>query len=277
MKDPDLRRYRLLIEYDGTPFRGWQLQKERPTVQGEVEAVLERLTEKRRPVVASGRTDTGVHAFGQVASVDVPEKWDAPSLRKAMNALLPMEIRIREIRRVPGDFHPRYHATLRTYEYYVGLVEDAASPFHRRWCWPLLDDPLDETLLHRAAEGIPGERSFASFGKAGQPERGERCRVQEAVWEPWAELGLRFRIGANRYLHHMVRYLVGTMVDVARRARPLDEMIELLEKPDTKLVTSPPAPPEGLFLSRVDYPRERLGDDPDRDPEDPEPSSQRNP
>jgi tRNA pseudouridine38-40 synthase len=258
-------RYRLLVQYDGTPFRGWQLQSEGPTVQGELETVLERLTEGRRPVVAAGRTDTGVHALGQVASVDVPGKWDAASLRKAMNALLPREIRVPEIRRVPDDFHPRYHAVARSYEYFLGTVEEAASPFRRRWCWPLLEEVAAD-LLTEAAALVPGEGSYGAFGKAGQPERGDRCRVQEAVWEPWDGLGFRFRITANRYLHRMVRYLMGTMVEVARGMRPLDDMARLLRESGTDLTTSPPAPPEGLFLSRVEYPRERLGDHPDRDP-----------
>jgi tRNA pseudouridine38-40 synthase len=266
--DPDLRRYHLLIQYDGIPFRGWQRQGEAagPTVQGEVEAVIERLTEARRPVIAAGRTDTGVHASGQVASVDIPSKWDAAALRKSMNALLPRAIRIPEVRRVPGDFHPRYHATARRYHYYLGTAEGAASPFRNRWCWVHLENDVSGELLQEAAALIPGDHSFDAFAKAGQSERGHRCRVEKARWEPWEDLGFRFRITSNRYLHHMVRYLVGTMVAVARSRRPLDDMVELLRNPETRLTTSPPAPPAGLFLSRVEYPRERLGDHPDRDP-----------
>ena len=268
MNAPDLRRFRLLIQYDGTPYHGWQRQATEagPTVQGEIEEVIERLTGARRAVVAAGRTDSGVHASGQVASVDVPSRWEAWELRKALNALLPLEIRIPEVHRVSGSFHPRYHAILRRYDYFLGMAPDADSPFRNRGCWTLMKDDVSPELLDRCAALSPGERSFAAFAKAGQPERGKVCRVQEAVWEPWADLGFRFRIAANRYLHHMVRYLVGTMVEVARGLRPLDEMAELLQNRETDLTTSPPAPPEGLFLSRVEYPRERLGDHPDRDP-----------
>jgi tRNA pseudouridine38-40 synthase len=272
---PDLHRFRLLIQYDGTPWRGWQRQAEEagPTVQGEIEAVIERLTGARRRVVGSGRTDTGVHATGQVAAVDVPVRWEAWELRKALNALLPLEIRVSEVRRVPAEFNPRYHAILRRYDYFLGTAPEADSPFRNRWCWTLLKDDVSPELLHEAAALIPGDRSFASFAKAGQPERGTRCRVQEALWEPWDGLGLRFGITANRYLHHMVRYLVGTMVEVARGLRPLDDMAQLLRSPDTDLTMSPPAPAEGLFLSRVDYPPERLGDHPDRDPDTPRSTS----
>lgn len=271
---PRLRRYALTVHYDGGPFHGWQIQSRSRTVQGEIEQVLLRITGARRPVVGSGRTDAGVHATGQVASVDVPERWSAAELRKAMNALLPTEIWVAEARRVAGDFHPRYHATKRSYEYRIGTDEAARSPFARRWCWPLPRIPPDVALLARAAELLPGERSFRRFARTGDPDRGERCRVAAACWEPWTlpigpgleARGVRLVITADRYLRHMVRYLVGTMVDVAKGRRSLAELAELLAQPDTELRTSPPAPPEGLFLTRVEYPPMRWTDGPERDP-----------
>jgi tRNA pseudouridine38-40 synthase len=265
---PAPTRFGLLIQYDGAPYSGWQLQPDMPTVQGEIEAVLERLTGARRPVVASGRTDQGVHALGQVASVDLPAKWNADRLRKALNALLPGSIWIQEVRRVPADFHPRFDARRRSYLYRLGTAAETASPFHHRWCWPPTGrpGPVDPEGLAAAASLIPGDRAFGAFAKAGQPERGERCRVLSAEWRPWEDLGYVFQITADRYLHRMVRYLVGTMADVARGGRPLDEMAELLEDPNTALRTSPPAPPEGLFLHRVSYDAARVGDDPDRAP-----------
>ncbi len=265
-------RYALTIQYDGSAFHGWQFQPDVRTVQGEVESVLQTLTGARRPVVGSGRTDRGVHSLGQVASIDVPsERWSAVELRRAMNALLPREIWIAELRRVPSDFHPRFDARRRGYLYRVGTVPEAHSPFHRPWCWPLADEPVEVDLLRQCAELIPGERSFRRFAKAGQPHRGERCQVFSAVWEPWGATGLHFRITANRYLHHMVRYLVGTMVEVAAGRRTVAEMNELLTDPDTSLRTSPPAPPEGLFLEVVEYENGRLGHHPDRDPGKPGP------
>jgi tRNA pseudouridine38-40 synthase len=151
------------------------------------------------------------------------------------------------------DFHPRYDAVDRRYLYRVGTVARSASPFHRPWCWAL-GESLDPARLAEAAAALPGEHSFRRFSKAGQPERGERCTVLEAAWTPWDELGFAFSIRANRYLHHMVRYLVGTMVDVGRGRRDVAEMVALLEDPDGELRTSPPAPPEGLYLERVRYP-----------------------
>lgn len=183
-----------------------------------------------------------------------------------MNALLPSEIRVSEARRVPDDFHPRFDAVARSYEYRLGIGPEADSPFRNRWCWDLSEAPPDLELLESAAHELVGERSFRKFAKVGQPERGERCRVNEAQWSSWNGVGLRLSITANRYLHHMVRYLVGTMVAVAQDKRPLDEFTELLNHPSTTLVTSPPAPSRGLFLARVEYPPDRLGTDPDRDP-----------
>lgn len=262
MTSGDETRFRLDIHYDGSGFYGWQVQPERRTVQGELQDAVERVARVSRTVTGSGRTDRGVHATGQVASVELPSKWTPASLDRALNAVLPRDVWVEEVRRVDPAFHPRYDAVARTYEYRVGTRPEARSPFHRPWCWPV-DDALDRDLLDRAASLLPGERGFDSFAKAGQPERGTRCTVDRAVWEPWSGPGLRFRITADRYLHRMVRYLVGTMVDVARARRPLAEMEELLTDPGTGLWTSPPAPPRGLFLVRVEYaPEPREADAP---------------
>ena len=156
----------------------------------------------------------------------------------------------------PG-FQPRFDAVARSYSYRVGTVPEAASPFHRRWCWPL-GRPLDLEATSRTAAAIRGEHEFHAFAKAGQPHRGHICRVTNARWRPWGELGAVFEITANRFLHRMVRYLVGTMVDIALGRRKEEDMVLLLG--DSALTTSPPAPPEGLFLTGVEYPATARGD-----------------
>lgn len=264
-------RLKLTIQYDGSRFHGWQLQPDVRTVQGEIEAAVRRLTGARRPVVGSGRTDTGVHALGQVASVDVPSRWTAAEFRRAMNAVLPEEIWLQHVVPVGSDFHPRYDAVERTYLYRIGLDDRTFSPFHRPWCWALAE-PLDREALERCAAYLGGERSFRAFARSGQPQRGEICHVHAAAWSPWEDLGLVFRITANRYLHHMVRYLVGTMVDVARGRRPEEDMARLLDPDDSSRTTSPPAPPEGLFLARVHYPSGAERDDPAFAPASPDTS-----
>jgi len=246
-------RLKLILQYDGSAFHGWQIQREERTVQGELEAALEQLTSTRRPVIGSGRTDSGVHATGQVAVASLPDTWQPAKLEKALSAVLPDDIWIKSVETASPDFHPRYDAVKRTYLYHLGLSAESRSPFHRRWCWPFAN-ALDEALLQSAAETIVGEYAFKAFAKSGQPERGDRCTVHESSWEPWERLGLTLRITADRFLHHMVRYLVGTMVDIARGKRPLADLRRLLEDPEGDLLTSPPAPPMGLFLHHVTYP-----------------------
>jgi len=254
---PRESRFCLVLHYDGSHFFGWQQQREERTVQGELQATLQRLTGERRVVTGSGRTDRGVHATGQVAAVSLPSRWTPAELRRSLNATLPRDIWVESVRPAPEAFHPRHDAVARSYRYRVGTAPGSASPFVRPWCWPLGEE-LDRGLLDAGAALLAGDHSFRAFARSGQEERGDRCVVQAARWERWDTQGVTFLVTANRFLHHMVRYLVGTMVEIGRGRRPLEEMEELLEAPDTLLVTSPPAPPEGLFLTRVDYPPSAL-------------------
>lgn len=248
---PPERRVRLTLHYDGAAFAGWQVQRGERTVQGELEAALGRLTNRSLPVTAAGRTDRGVHATGQVASAVVPLKWTPVDLRRALNAVLPSDIWVAAAADAPLEFHARYDALARGYVYRVGTDAAAQSPFVRRWCWPIRD-ALSLPTLRDAARRFVGTHSFRAFAKTGQPERGETCVVRSAEWRQWRQLGLEFRIIANRFLHHMVRYMVGTMVDVARARRPAADIDALLQGA-LDLETSPPAPPEGLYLARVFY------------------------
>lgn len=252
-------RLALTLHYDGSAFFGWQSQRQERTVQGELEAAVARLTGARRAVTGSGRTDRGVHATGQVAAVTLPAKWSPSAFRKAMNAVLPDDVWVRDARIVPEAFHPRFDAVARTYVYRIGLDEETRSPFVRPWCWCVRQE-LDRDLLAEGAAALVGGHSFAAFAKAGQPKRGTRCAVRSTRWEPWQGLGLTFTITADRYLHHMVRYLVGTMVAIARRDRPVTDLPALLEGgPVPGRETSPPAPARGLFLAAVEYPEKSLG------------------
>jgi tRNA pseudouridine38-40 synthase len=170
-----------------------------------------------------------------------------------MNAVLSNDVWIESAVDVSHDFHPRYDAVARTYVYRLGTASDANSPFHRHACWAI-EEPVDLGALERAAAHIGGTHSFRSFAKSGQEHRGDICHVQSASWSRWGELGLEFTITANRFLHRMVRYLVGTMVTIGRGRRDEQDFPGLLQGPESGLTTSPPAPPQGLFLARVDYP-----------------------
>lgn len=243
-----------VLQYLGHPFSGWQRQLSQRTVQGDLERVLERLVGRRVVTHAAGRTDAGVHALGQVVSFRVPSRWEPPALERALNALLSPDIWVQRVGRAPEGFHARRHATSRWYRYVVGCDPGAQSPFRHPFEWPLCQ-PLDQQRLEDAAAEFRGEHDFRPFSTVGQRKPHYRCRVLVSRWDarPNAE-GFIFTIEADRFLHHMVRFVVGTMVDVARGRRPPADIGQLL-KSTSNAGASPPAPPEGLYLAGVRYPQ----------------------
>ena len=245
----------LVLHYDGAGFAGWQRQLDEPTVQGTLEDTLAKLTQKPLTVIGAGRTDAGVHARGQAVGVRVPEKWRAPALRRALNATLPESIWVAEAHEMSDAFHARYSAVARRYSYRVGLDAEAWSPFRRRHEWPM-DRPLDLDVLTASAKALMGEHAFLAFAVKGTAPASDdhRCTIHSASWQPRPG-GLTFEVEANRFLHHMVRYLVGTMVQAASGRRAPDSVARLLSETDNRDV-SPPAPAHALFLEQVRYPRD---------------------
>jgi tRNA pseudouridine38-40 synthase len=249
------RTVQLVLHYDGSGFSGWQRQPEQRTVQGVVEQALERLCGQPVAALGSGRTDAGVHARGQAVGVRVPQKWTPDELRRALNAILPEDVWVATAHDMRPEFHARYSAISRRYAYYVGTDDAAHSPFRRRTEYPVAFT-MDRDALRAAAAHIVGEHSFRAFAVKGTaPDHdAHRCDVRLARWDDRAG-GLVFEIEANRFLHHMVRFLVGTMLDVASGRRPLKDMTELLRSEHNSDV-SPPAPANALFLDAVQYPAE---------------------
>jgi tRNA pseudouridine38-40 synthase len=247
------RSVQLVLHYDGAEFSGWQRQASGRTVQGVLEAAASRLCDEPTAVLGAGRTDAGVHARGQAAGVRVPERWTAPELRRALNALLPGDVWVAAAHEMGDDFHARYSATARRYRYVVGVDDAARSPFRRRWEWAY-PRPLDRSRLAAETAAIVGEHAFRAFavrGTAPEPDD-HRCAVREARWEEGSGT-LAFCVEANRFLHHMVRFLVGTLLDVASGRREPGTTARLLAAPTNDDV-SPPAPAHALFLERVTYP-----------------------
>lgn len=247
------RTYLAILHFDGSGFVGWQRQKAGRTVQAEIEAVLEKLNGRRTPVHAAGRTDAGVHAKGMGVSLTVPAKWSGGTLRRALNALLPRDCWIERMDEMLPGFHARKSATARRYHYLIGTDEASASPFRRPYEWALAR-PLDRTALDRGAEQIRGRYEFRAFAAKGEARPHYRCDVRLARWTD-RDGGVRFEIEADRFLHHMVRFLVGTMVDIGLGRRPVDDMSVLLARSDNE-ETSPPAPPQGLYFIAAEYPKE---------------------
>lgn len=257
----DPRPILLVTQYDGGRFAGWQRQPSARTVQGEMEAALRRLCGSAVTATGAGRTDAGVHAHGQGVGVRVPDRWTAVSLRRAMNAILPEDIWIASSHRMQPAFHPRRSAIARRYGYLVGTDDAAVSPFRRRFEWAVRH-PLDADALHGEAAALVGEHTFRAFAVAhtAPVEDHHRCVIEQATWEA-REGGWIFHVTANRFLHHMVRFLVGTMIEVAQGRRAPGTIARLLHS-ETNAETAAPAPACGLSLREVSYPAALFADAP---------------
>lgn len=253
------RTFLVTLQYDGGGFAGWQRQPSGRTVQAAVEAVLERLCGRRIVAHAAGRTDAGVHAAGMGVSCTLPATWEAGPLRRALNALLPDDCWVAAVREARPGFHARRSATGRRYRYEIGTDEACRSPFRRRWEWPL-GQPLDLDRLARGARAIVGEHDFHRLSVRSSARPHYRCQVRHAEWTVRDDgSGVRFEIAADRFLHHMVRMLVGTMVEISLGRRPERDMVRLLS-PDCEVRTSPPAPAAGLYFVAAEYPADCFPD-----------------
>lgn len=245
-----MKKYKLLIEYDGTNLHGWQSQPGVRSVQDEIEQALKVVVGERPKVVGSGRTDAGVHARGQVAHFCLPEAVDPWKLRGALNGLLPRSIRIIDLNEVANDFHARYSAIRRTYEYRVSLQPRALDAGTR---WLLRGSP-NFAEMNVAAKNLIGRHDFSAFCRARSETRNRICSVKEAAWHPEAREGdWVFRITADRFLHGMVRAIVGTLMDVAYGKRTVSDIERILASRDRKQAGQA-APARGLVLHEVEYP-----------------------
>lgn len=253
--DP-MSRIRAVLEYDGTDYHGWQRQPDAPTVQETCERALADVLGGEPAVIGSGRTDAGVHARGQVVHFDHPGRIPTQRLQKAWNARLPGDVWVARLDEAADDFHARYDARRRTYRYHVVTGEHARSPFRRRYAWSL-DRAPDWERVERATRALPGTHDFHRFARGvGPAVPGEaiapgRCTVYEAAWSG-TDGEWRFEITADRYLRHMVRSLVGTLVAVGQeRLEPA--AIEGALAAGGRRPPTAHAPPCGLFLWRVEY------------------------
>ena len=242
----------LFLEFDGTDFCGWQRQPHGRSVQLVVEGALSELAGRACKAVAAGRTDAGVHALAMPVSVTMPERWTCGDLLRAMNAVLPSEIAVREVRAVAPGTDARRSALERRYRYDIGVDPSARAPFRSRNAWPLARS-LSSAAMQRAADALSGEHDFRAFAAVGEPKPHYDCTITEAHWDQPEPGRLRFTVAANRFLHHMVRMLVGTMVDIGLGRRAETDMTVLLNRRDNG-ATSPPAPAAGLSFLSARYP-----------------------
>ena len=248
MPESTFIRYRATVEYDGSGFSGYQVQPTARTVQGTIEFHLERLFERPVRVHAAGRTDSGVHAVGQEIAFEVPDRWPASDLSQSLNAMLPDDVQIRALHPSSAGFHPRFDATGRRYEYFIGAPDTGPLRAPRVWA---IEEDLDQEQLSEASALLVGRASFGALSKAGQPKLGTECCVEIANWTRTPLGDLRFSIVADRFLHRMVRYIVGTLVEVGGGRRSLAEWTNLLREEPAR--PPEPAPAEALYLTGVRY------------------------
>ncbi|HID32233.1 MAG TPA: tRNA pseudouridine(38-40) synthase TruA [bacterium (Candidatus Stahlbacteria)] len=234
-------RYKFLIAYDGTDYHGWQVQREDPTIQGEIEGALASVFNKRIRVVGAGRTDAGVHALGQVAHTDLETDLNLDTIRTATNANLPRSIRILKVEQADPDFHARLSARSKIYRYQITYSD---SPFKRRYFWQI-PYQLDIKTMEGMMPKLIGKRDFSSL--AGNLEgRSPICRIMR-IDLTMEDDDLIIEVEGDRFLPQMVRRIIGFLTEVGRGKEYPDEISRLGE------TIYKIAPPQGLFLFRVIY------------------------
>jgi tRNA pseudouridine38-40 synthase len=244
-----MRNLKLTLAYDGTNFHGWQIQPQLPTVQGELQQALQKLFNHDINVIGSGRTDAGVHAHGQVASVETIRSMDTDAVLRGANALLPAEIRVLSVEEVSAEFHARRSARAKTYEYHIWR-HPIVSPFHCRYVYSFRYR-LDEDLVDRGAIYFLGTHDFTSFCATATGIEDRTRTIYDATWirsdDEWV-----FRIRGNGFLQYMVRTITGTLLEIGQRRIAPGQIPEMFAARDRR-VAGPSVPARGLHLIDVEY------------------------
>lgn len=244
-----MTKYKILLQYDGSRFAGWQIQKNEKTVQGTVTDALSTLTGEKITVVGAGRTDAGTHALGQVAHCRLEKKWDPSNLRQALNGLLPGDIRILRVSTVRADFHAQKDAVKKRYEYriYNGHV---LSPFRRGYVYHAFT-PLDCRAMQSGCEFLCGYHDFSGFAAASTAVKDRHRKVLLSSLRKKGGL-IIYQVEANGFLHHMLRNIVGTLLQIGKGKRPAEDIARILLSKDRRKA-GPTAPAHGLYLVRIWY------------------------
>jgi tRNA pseudouridine38-40 synthase len=257
-----MARYQVILTYDGAGFRGFQKQANARTVQGVIEEALHRLDWKGSSLLAAGRTDTGVHASGQVIAFDLEWRHSSLDLLRALNALLPEDVAASQVALVEADFHPRYHAAVRWYRYHL-FCHPVRQPYQERYAWRVWPE-VDQERMKAAASLLAGRYDFAAFGSPMRPGGSTVRTITHASWNSAPGLlgqpVLVFDVAADAFLYHMVRRLVFFQVEIGKGLAELEE-VQLYLQGHKPTPVQGLAPPNGLFLTRVEYPTAASGED----------------
>ena len=244
-----MQTIKLTLEYDGTNYAGWQRQADQPTVQAALERVIGQVAQATLSVVGAGRTDSGVHALGQVASFRTERQLSPGDWGRALNGLLPDDICVRSVQIVPDEFHARYSAVGKLYEYRIlNRPHRSALDRHRAWH---LRKTLDQDAMREAAECLVGRQDFSSFQGSPTDNKNPVCQVRQLSIRTESDL-IRLEAYADRFLKQMVRAMIGTLVEVGLGKRSAASLSDILAARD-RSKAGKTAPAHGLYLVRVDY------------------------
>lgn len=244
-----MKNLKLIIEYEGTNYHGWQRQKGALTIQGVIEDAIYAVSKERVKLISSGRTDAGVHALGQIANFHTESSLDAISWQRALNSLLPQDIVIKKTDFVPLDFHSRYSANGKVYRYVI-LNSPLPSVFYRNYAWHI-QYPLNLRKMRKGMRYLKGTHDFSSFRAASSTSKNPIKTIKYIEMEKRMNF-ITIIIEADGFLHHMVRNIVGTLVEVGRGKIEPEEVKRILVLKDRRKA-GPTAPPHGLYLVEVKY------------------------
>ncbi len=248
------KTFKLIIEYDGSDFHGWQRQKKDRTVQETIEQALTAMTREKVTVIGSGRTDAGVHALGQVAGFKTRSRLDAPVFLSGLNSLLPGDVVVRACEQMPDNFHARFDVTCKRYRYHI-LNRPIPPAIGRQFVWHIRK-PLDTVAMAEAAATLMGTHDFKAFEGTGSPREHSVRTVTGSAFKDTGGGSLTYDIEANGFLRFMVRNIVGTLVEVGLGKLDTQAVRTILQSKDRSRA-GPTAPPQGLFLIDVAYPENR--------------------
>lgn len=245
-----MRQIKLVIEYDGTNYHGWQIQPLVRTIQEEVSKKIFQMTGEQVALLGAGRTDAGVHAWGQVACFKTNSHLPLEAFFRGLNSLLPPDIVIKSVAEVAENFHPQFRARSKIYQYVI-LNQKIPSAIHRHFAWHV-PVPLDVGAMQKGADCLVGRRDFSSFQAADDEPTHPVREILRAQWSVREEAVLDFLIEADGFLKHMVRNIVGTLVDVGKGKISVADFQKVIEAKDRR-VAGMTAPPHGLFLVAIKY------------------------
>ncbi|HEX9251329.1 MAG TPA: tRNA pseudouridine(38-40) synthase TruA [Ignavibacteriaceae bacterium] len=242
-----MKNYKLIIQYDGTNYSGWQIQKNSISIQQKITEELETLLKDKINLIGSGRTDSGVHAIGQAANFRTEKEIDIYRFKHSLNSMLPSDIVVTKMEEVDSEFHARFDAKKRTYLY---LITQSRSPFFKNYSY-FYPRKIDIEKLNSLSKNFLGEKDFTSFSRKNSEIENKDCNVYKIFWRKKGELIL-FSIQASRYLHGMVRTVVGTLLNAQDQNNP-EDFIQNIFNSQNREEAFEAVPAKGLFLYKVEY------------------------